>query len=61
MVIYERKASKFIGVHAIHNLPLGDELLVYYKFHRPPTAHQRRLTFELLLDIPLGHKKKIIE
>ena len=32
------KASRFVIVHAIHSLSLGDELLINYNFCRPPTT-----------------------
>jgi hypothetical protein len=57
----KRKASRFVVVHAIHSLSPGDELLINYNFCRPPTTHQRQLALGLPLDIPLGHKKNIIE
>jgi hypothetical protein len=57
----KRKASRFVVVHAICSLSPGDELLINYNFHRPPTTHQRWLALGLPLDIPLGCKKKIIE
>ena len=52
----KRKTSRFVVVHAIHSFSLGEELLINYNFHRPPTSHQRCLTLGLPLDIPLGHK-----
>jgi hypothetical protein len=57
----KRKASRFVVVHAIHSLSPGDELLINYNFRRPPTARQKCLALGLPLDVPLGHKKKMIE
>ena len=54
----KRKASRFVVVHAIHNLSPGDKLLINYNFHRPPTAHQICLALGLPLDVPLGRKTK---
>ena len=54
----KRKASIFVVVHAIRSLSHGDDLLINYNFHRPPTAHQRHLALGLPLDIPLGRKTK---
>jgi hypothetical protein len=57
----KRKASKFVFVHAIHNLSPGDELLTKYNFRRPLITCQKCLALDLPLDIPLGHKKNMIE
>jgi hypothetical protein len=57
----KKKASKFVVVHAIHSLSPGDELLINYNFHRPPTSHKKCLVLGLPLDVPLGRKKKMIE
>jgi hypothetical protein len=57
----KRKASIFLVVHAICSLSLGDKLLIKYNFRRPPTTHQKCFAFGLPLDVPLGHKKKMIE
>ena len=57
----KRKASRFVVVHAIHSLSLGDELLINYNFHRTLTARQRCLALGLPLDVSLGHKTKKID
>ena len=57
----KNKASRFVVVHEVCSLSLGDKLLIRYNFHRPPTTHQKCLALGLPLDIPLGHKKKNIE
>jgi hypothetical protein len=57
----KRKTSRFVVVHAIHSLSLGDELLINYNFHRPPTTRQKLLALGLSFDIPLGRKKKTTE
>jgi hypothetical protein len=56
-----KKALKFVVVHAIHSLSLVDDLLINFNFHRPPTAHQKHLALGLPLNIPLGRKKKMME
>ena len=35
----KNKESIFFVVNVVHSLCLGDELLINYNFHRPPTAH----------------------
>ena len=57
----KRKVSRFVVVHAIHTLSSNDELLINYKFHRPPITHQIFLALGLPLDVPLGHKTKNID
>jgi hypothetical protein len=47
----KRKAFRFVVVHAIHSLSLGNELLINYNFHRPPTTHKKCLALGLPLDV----------
>jgi hypothetical protein len=44
--------SIFVRVHAINSFPPGKELLINYKFCRPPTSHQKCLALGLRLDVP---------
>jgi len=53
----KRKASSFVGVHAMHILFYSDELSINYNFSKPPIACQRNITLGLHLDISLGLRK----
>ena len=57
----KRNTSGFVVVHAIHCSSLGDELLINYNFCRLPTIHEKFLALCLPLEVPLGHKRKMIE
>ena len=56
----EKKAYKFVVVHAMRSLSPGDELLINYNFCRPPNSRQNWLALGLALDVSFGNKKKII-
>ena len=59
-LLFKRKVSIFLGVHAICSLSLGCDLLINYNFRTPPMACQKCLALGLHLKISLGCKKNII-
>jgi hypothetical protein len=57
----KRNASRFIVVQEIHSMSPGHKLLINYNSCKPPIARKKCLALGLPLNMPLGHKKKIIE
>lgn len=56
----KKKASIFVGVHVVHSLSPGDELLINYNFHRPLTGCKKLLALGLPLDIPWSVRKRTL-
>jgi hypothetical protein len=57
----KRKESRFVVMHEICILSLGDDFFKNYNLCIPPSTHQKRLALGLPLGVPLGCKKKMIE
>ena len=57
----KRKTSLFFRVHVVRSLSSGDKLLRKYNFCGPRTSHKRQFALGLPLDVPLRHKRNIIE